>query len=82
MSTSERLEPANRRHRVVIIGGGFAGLQAVRSLSRAPVDQRDVDIRVRQGAGDVETAETAPHDHHTVLPGHRPTPSVHTGAGP
>ena len=37
---------------------------------------------VRQGAGDVETAETAPHDHHTVLPGHRPAPSVHTGAGP
>ncbi len=45
MSTSERLEPAKRRHRVVIIGGGFAGLQAVRSLSRAPVDVTLVDRR-------------------------------------
>jgi heterodisulfide reductase subunit A-like polyferredoxin len=25
------------RHRVVVVGGGFAGLQAVRKLARAPV---------------------------------------------
>jgi NADH:ubiquinone reductase (H+-translocating) len=38
--------PANNeasRHRVVVVGGGFAGLQAVRGLRRAPVDVTLVD---------------------------------------
>ena len=30
-------------HRVVIVGGGFAGLQAVRGLRRAPVEVTLVD---------------------------------------
>ena len=33
------------RHRVVIVGGGFGGLQAVRSLRRAPVEVTLVDRR-------------------------------------
>jgi len=33
----------NRRHRVVVVGGGFAGLQAVRGLHRAPVDVTLID---------------------------------------
>jgi NADH dehydrogenase len=33
------------RHRVVVIGGGFGGLQAVRKLRRAPVDITLVDRR-------------------------------------
>ncbi len=33
------------RHRVVVIGGGFGGLQAVRGLRRAPVDVTLVDRR-------------------------------------
>jgi NADH dehydrogenase len=31
------------RHRVVVVGGGFAGIQAVRGLRRAPVDVTLVD---------------------------------------
>jgi hypothetical protein len=31
-----------RRHRVVVVGGGFGGLQAVRGLRRAPVEQQQV----------------------------------------
>ena len=31
------------RHRVVVVGGGFAGLQAVRKLARAPVDVTLID---------------------------------------
>ena len=34
-----------RQHRVVVVGGGFGGLQAVRSLRRAPVDVTLVDRR-------------------------------------
>ena len=37
-------EPGGR-HRVVVVGGGFGGLQAVRSLRRAPVDVTLVDRR-------------------------------------
>src|SRR5208283_4031959 len=33
------------RHRVVILGGGFGGLYAAKSLSRAPIDLTVVDRR-------------------------------------
>src|SRR5919197_3432610 len=33
------------RHRVVVVGGGFAGLQAVRKLGRAPVQVTLIDRR-------------------------------------
>ena len=32
------MEPAPRRPRVLVIGGGFAGLAAAKALARAPVD--------------------------------------------
>jgi len=35
----------SRRPRVVVLGGGFGGLAAVRSLRRAPVDVMLVDQR-------------------------------------
>jgi len=35
----------DRPHRVVVVGGGFAGLQAVRALHRAPVEVTLVDRR-------------------------------------
>jgi NADH dehydrogenase len=38
-------EPRADRHRVVVVGGGFAGLQTVRGLRRAPVDITLVDRR-------------------------------------
>ena len=34
-----------RNHRVVVIGGGFGGIQAVKRLSRAPVEVTLVDRR-------------------------------------
>ncbi len=34
---------ASRKHRVVVVGGGFGGLQAVRGLRRAPVEVTLVD---------------------------------------
>ena len=37
--------PRRARHRVVVVGGGFAGLQAVRKLARAPVDVTLIDRR-------------------------------------
>src|SRR5213080_3199706 len=36
---------APRRHRVVVVGGGFGGLQAVLKLRRAPVEVTLVDRR-------------------------------------
>ena len=36
---------AGRRHRVVIVGGGFGGIYAARSLRRAPVDVVLIDRR-------------------------------------
>jgi NADH:ubiquinone reductase (H+-translocating) len=43
--TAKRDRPAmtGARHRVVVVGGGFGGLQAVRKLRRAPVDVTLVD---------------------------------------
>jgi NADH dehydrogenase len=46
----ERMQPVGTsrprgRHRVVVVGGGFAGLQAVRKLARAPVDVTLIDRR-------------------------------------
>ncbi len=38
-------ERETRRHRVVVVGGGFGGLQTVRKLRRAPVDVTLVDRR-------------------------------------
>ena len=40
--TGDRHDPA-RLHRVVVVGGGFAGLRAVRGLRRAPVEVTLVD---------------------------------------
>ena len=37
--------PANSPHRVVVIGGGFGGLQATKHLGRAPVEVTLVDRR-------------------------------------
>ena len=34
-----------RRHRVVVVGGGFGGLQATLALRRAPVEVTLVDRR-------------------------------------
>lgn len=39
------MEPAPRRPRVLVIGGGFAGLAAAKALARAPVDVTLVDRR-------------------------------------
>ena len=46
----ERMRPVatsrpRERHRVVVVGGGFAGLQAVRKLARAPMDVTLIDRR-------------------------------------
>jgi NADH dehydrogenase len=44
--TAARMHPDDRdTHRVVVIGGGFGGLQAVRKLRRAPVEVTLVDRR-------------------------------------
>jgi NADH dehydrogenase len=40
-----RLNDRGERHRVVVVGGGFGGLQAVRSLRGAPVDVTLIDRR-------------------------------------
>jgi NADH dehydrogenase len=39
------MSDAGERHRVVVVGGGFGGLQTVRSLRRAPVEITLVDRR-------------------------------------
>jgi NADH dehydrogenase len=44
MEIQEELQgPASARHRVVVVGGGFGGLNVVRSLRRAPVEVTLVD---------------------------------------
>jgi NADH:ubiquinone reductase (H+-translocating) len=40
-----RVRTPNPSHRVVVVGGGFAGLQTVRALRRAPVEVTLVDRR-------------------------------------
>jgi len=40
-----RMSPPRERHRVVVVGGGFGGLQAVRALRRAPVEVTLIDRR-------------------------------------
>src|SRR5690348_3558598 len=37
--------PTTHRHRVVVVGGGFAGLYAARALRHAPVDVTLIDRR-------------------------------------
>jgi NADH dehydrogenase len=45
MASSDRGRAGRNAHRVVVIGGGFGGLQAVRKLRRAPVEVTLVDRR-------------------------------------
>jgi NADH dehydrogenase len=42
---TEDRDPGPRRHRVVVVGGGFGGLQAAHALRRAPVEVVLVDRR-------------------------------------
>jgi ribulose 1,5-bisphosphate synthetase/thiazole synthase len=61
---------ARARHRVVVAGGGFAGLQAVRKLARAPVDVTLIDRRneVFKGGGNPYGASYT-RDHRVEGPG-------------
>jgi NADH:ubiquinone reductase (H+-translocating) len=43
LTLTSDVKDATRRHRVVVVGGGFAGLQAARRLRRAPVEVTLVD---------------------------------------
>jgi NADH dehydrogenase len=43
--TAEKGEPTARRSRVVIVGGGFAGIQAAKGLAHLPVDVTVLDRR-------------------------------------
>ena len=50
-SSQARTDGSGAGHRVVIVGGGFAGLAAARALRRAPVEVTVVDV------GDIRMAE-------------------------
>src|SRR5262245_4286479 len=43
MSQQPQPEPSRARPQVVILGGGFGGLQAAKTLRRAPVDVTIID---------------------------------------
>lgn len=45
LSTVRQVKPDRAPHRVVIVGGGFAGLQAARKLARRPLEVTLVDRR-------------------------------------
>jgi len=45
MSPAEALDTADRRPRVVVVGGGFAGLAAIKALRKAPVRILLIDRR-------------------------------------
>ena len=45
MPTTDQAEPSEQRHRVVVVGGGFGGLQAVEHLRKAPIDVTLIDRR-------------------------------------
>ena len=45
MSTRKAQDAGDRRPRIIVVGGGFAGLAAVKALKRAPVRVLLIDRR-------------------------------------